>query len=382
MTETAPAGGPLRGVRVVEFAGIGPGPLAGMLLADLGADVVVLERPQASEITALVPRRGVIANRGKRLVTVDLKTEAGRGLARSLIDRADVVVEGFRPGTIERLGFGPDELLRRRPALVICRITGWGQEGPRSRTAGHDITYLAVTGALDAIGRAGEPPVPPVNFLGDYAGGTLFAVLGILAALFEARRTGVGQVVDAAMTDGVGALLAPTLGMLATGVWRSERGTNFIDTGAPFYDVYRTRDDKYLALGGLEEEFFAQLAKGLGLTAAEVEDRWNPARWPALRARIAATVATRTRDEWMARFEGTDACVAPVLTVTEAAADPANQARGAFVSIGGVVHPAPAPRFGRTPARAPSPPPEAVTDGAMVLADWEEAGRTPAPGAA
>lgn len=362
--------GPLAGVRVVEMAGIGPGPLAGMLLADMGADVVVVDRPTPSEIAALTPRRFQIAHRGKRIVTVDLKTAAGVAAAKDLAGRADGLLEGFRPGTMERLGLGPADLWEARPELVYCRITGWGQTGPRARTAGHDLDYIAVTGALAALGRAGAAPTPPINLLGDYAGGTMFAVTGFLAALVEARRSGRGQVVDAAMTDGVGALLAPMAGMIAAGQWRLQRGENLLDTGAPFYDVYPTRDGGYLAIGALEDQFFRALADGLGLTEADRADRWNPARWPALRSRIGAIVAGRTRSEWMAVFEGTDACVAPVLDWNEAAADPANRARAAFADVGGVVQPAPAPRFGRTPSREPGPPPDQPVPLGQVLESW------------
>ena len=371
MTDPGRTGtGPLAGVRVVELAGIGPAPLAGMLLADLGADVVFVERPAATGIAALVPKRHLITNRGKRLTRIDLKSEAGRAQLLELASRADVLIEGLRPGAIERLGLGPNDLHRVNPALVICRVTGWGQTGPRARTAGHDITYIAMTGALDLIGRRGEPPVPPINFLGDYAGGTMFAVVGILAALLEARRSGRGQVVDAAMTDGVGALLAPLIGMVAGKRWIPERGSNLFDTGAPFYDVYRTKDGRWLALGALEDEFFAQLAKGLGLSEAEIVDRGNPARWPALRKTLDERVASRTRDEWVAIFEGTDACVAPVLGLEEAVRHPDNVARGAFVDVDGVPQPAPAPRLSRTPLRPPAPPPETFADPAAIAAEW------------
>lgn len=362
--------GPLHGVRVVEFAGIGPGPLAGMLLADMGADVVVVDRPVATGIAAMVPREQLLTNRGKRLTTADLKTPAGRSEAGLLAARADVVLEGFRPGTMERLGLGPEVLLTQNPRLVYCRLTGWGQAGPRAATAGHDINYIAVTGALAALGRAGGPPTPPMNLLGDFAGGTMFAVTGILAALLEVERSGQGQVVDVAMTDGVGALLAPYMGMVASGRWAHGRGENLLDTGAPFYDVYEAADGRYLAIGALEDPFFAALAAGLGLSDAETAGRWDEARWPALRARIEAVVKTRTRDEWMTIFAGTDACVAPVLELDEAVSDAGNQARAAFVTVADVRHPAPAPRFGRTPCRPVQPPPvESVPLGA-ILDGW------------
>jgi alpha-methylacyl-CoA racemase len=359
-------------VRVVEFAGIGPAPLSGMMLADLGADVVVVERPGGGQIRALVPPRFQVADRGKRRVVVDLKQERGRAQARELLGRADALVEGFRPGTMERLGLGPEAVHEVNPRLVFARITGWGQTGPRAATAGHDITYLALTGALHAMGRAGEAPVPPMNLLADYAGGTLFGVIGILAAVLEARRSGRGQVVDIAMVDGVGALLAPTRGMLAAGVWRDERGVNLLDTGAPFYDVYRTRDGRYLAIGALEDEFFVQLVRGLGLDESWTGRRWDRATWPALRAEIARVVATRGRDEWDAMFAATDACVAPVLSLAESAADPHLRARAALIEVGGAVQPAAAPRFDRTPAPAPLPPPKALAEVESILRDWAE----------
>jgi alpha-methylacyl-CoA racemase len=357
-------------VRVVEFAGIGPAPLSGMMLADLGADVVVVERPGGGQIRALVPPRFQVADRGKRRVVVDLKQERGRAQVRELLGRADALVEGFRPGTMERLGLGPEAVHEVNPRLVYARITGWGQTGPRAATAGHDITYLALTGALHAMGRAGEAPVPPMNLVADYAGGTLFGVIGILAAVLGARRSGRGQVVDIAMVDGVGALLAPTRGMLAAGVWRDERGVNLLDTGAPFYDVYETRDGRYLAIGALEDEFFAQLVRGLGLDESWTGRRWDRAAWPALRDEIARVVATRGRDEWDAVFAATDACVAPVLSLAESAADPHLRARAALIEVGGVVQPAAAPRFDRTPAPPPAPPEEAVSQVEELVRDW------------
>lgn len=366
--------GPLMGVRVVEFAGIGPGPLAGMLLADWGAEVVVVDRPRPSQISVLIPKPFLITNRGKRLTTADLKSESGRAAVWSLLERADVALEGFRPGTLERLGFGPAEALTRNPRLVYTRITGWGQTGPRARSAGHDISYIALTGALAAIGRAAEPPVPPMNLLGDYAGGTMFAVAGTLAALLEVGRSGRGQVVDAAMTDGVGALLAPLMAMTAAGVWTGERGRNLLDTGAPFYDVYRTGDDRFVAVGALEDEFFAALLAGLEIDPASIDDRWDPGTWPALRRRIAAVVAGKTRDEWAAVFAATDACVAPVLSLDEAEVEPHNVARAAFVRVDGHPHPAKAPRFDRTPTSAPTPPPLTVEPIDDILEDWAHQG--------
>ncbi len=342
-----------------------------MLLADLGADVVVVDRPGAGGIGSLVPRRHLITNRGKRLTVVDLKTVIGRASVLQMLDGADGLLEGFRPGTMERLGLGPESLLGRNPRLVVCRITGWGQTGPLAQTAGHDINYIALTGSLDTIGRAGGPPMPPVNFLGDYAGGTMFAVAGLLAALLEAGRSGRGQVVDAAMIDGVGALMAPMMGMLAAGAWVPERGRNLFDTGAPFYDVYPTADQKFLAVGALEDEFFAALVRGLGLPHEVTASRWNQGTWPELRRQIAAAIVEKTRDEWELIFAGSDACVAPVLTIAEAAGHPHHQRRGGFVTVEGQLQPAPAPRFSSTPPPpSPAAPPVDLTPIQAILADW------------
>ncbi len=341
-----------------------------MLLADFGADVVVVDRPNAAGIGSLVPRRYLITNRGKRFTIADLKTLDGRTAVLQMLDGADGLIEGFRPGTMERLGLGPEVLLERNPRLVFGRITGWGQTGPLAQTAGHDINYIALTGSLDAIGRAGKPPVPPVNFLGDYAGGTMFAVAGVLAALLEAARSGRGQVVDAAMVDGVGALLAPMMGMMAAGVWQPERGRNLFDTGAPFYDVYPTADGKFLAVGALEEEFFAILVRGLGLPKDVTASRMDRATWPELRRQMAAAIVERTREEWEAVFAGSDGCVAPVLTIAEAARHPHHQSRTGFVTVDGQLQPGPAPRFSVTPSRVPAAPPVDSTPIEAILADW------------
>jgi alpha-methylacyl-CoA racemase len=370
---TAPAAGPpLAGVRVLEIAGLGPAPFCGMLLADFGADVVVVERPDGAGLGGLVPAEARLTNRGKRRVAVDLKSPRGREAVLGLAARADVLVEGFRPGVMERLRLGPAEVLARRPGLVYARLTGWGQEGPRAGTAGHDITYLAVAGMLDLLGRAGGPPTPPANLLGDYAAGSLFALAGILAALLVAGRTGQGQVVDAAIVDGLGVLRTPLEGLRRGGAWPGPRGTNLLDTGAPFYDVYQTRDGRWVAVGALEDRFFASLADALGLDPRWHRDRWDPAHWPALREALAAALRTRTLAEWDERFRGSDACVAPVLTPAEAAADPHIRARGP--AHGGGDGPPPAPRFGGTPCRPPAPPPAGVVPVEEVAAGWEAGG--------
>ncbi len=364
-----PPSGPLAGLRVVEFAGLGPAPLAGMLLADLGADVVVVDRPDAAAIHRFVAPPYRLAERGKRRVGLDLKAPEGVAGALALVECGEALIEGLRPGAMERLGLGPEVALSRRPSLVYARITGWGQTGPRAPTAGHDIDYLAITGALHAIGPAGAPVVP-LNLVGDYAGGTLFGVVGLLAALLEARRSGQGQVVDVAMVDGVGAIMAPLFGMLAGGGWEDRREANLLDGAAPFYTTYRTRDGGFLAVGALEDRFFSVLAAGLDLDPGLVVTRRDRATWPALRETLAARIATRTRDEWVAHFDGSDACVAPVLSLGEAGSDAHQRARGAFVEVDGVQHPAPAPRFGRTPARPPGRPAVESVDLKVVLEQW------------
>jgi alpha-methylacyl-CoA racemase len=342
--------GPLAGVRVVEFAGLGPGPFCGMLLADLGADVVRIDRP--------APRGGLIGalgstsllDRGKRSIALDLKAPADLDVVRALIRRSDVLLEGFRPGVMERLGLGPEEALAANPALVYGRMTGWGQTGPLASTAGHDIGYIALTGALGASGRPDERPAPPLNLLGDFGGGGVFLALGALAALVHARATGKGQVVDAAIVDGTAVLTTMIHGMVDAGVWTDRRGVNLLDTGAPFYDVYRCADGQFLAVGALEEQFYAALLDGLGLAGDEtLPDRTDPRQWPALRERFATVFAGRTRAEWWTVFEGTDACVAPVWSLLEATSDRHNRERGVFVEVDGVVQPDVAPRFSATP---------------------------------
>jgi alpha-methylacyl-CoA racemase len=341
--------GPLDGLRVVELAGIGPVPFAGMLLADLGADVVRVDRASGDGRPHTAHQ---VLDRGRRSVALDLKQPSAVEIVLRLVERADVFVEGYRPGVTERLGLGPEPCLARNPRLVYARVTGWGRDGPLAATAGHDINYLARSGALDAIGRAGGPPVPPVNLLGDFAGGGLPLVAGVLAALYERERSGRGQVVDAAIVDGVAALTGMVLGLAAAGQWRPERGTNLLDTGAPCYDVYRCADGRYVAVGALEEPFYRALLAGLELDPAAVPDRTDPARWPDLREVLAARFATRTRDEWAAVFDGTDACVTPVLSLAEATRGPA------YLTRDGLTQPAPGPWFSRTPVRLPDPAPE------------------------
>jgi alpha-methylacyl-CoA racemase len=337
--------GPLSGVKILEFAGIGPAPLAGMLFADLGADVLRIDR--AGETG---PRLTDPKGRGKHTLALNLKSADDLETALKLIEAADALIEGFRPGVMERLGLGPQQALKRNPKLVYGRMTGWGQEGPLAHTAGHDINYIALTGALHAIGRRGEPPPPPLNLIGDYAGGAMFLAFGVLAGMLSARSTGRGQVVDAAMVDGVAALMALFHGMKADGLWSSEREDNLLDGAAHFYDTYECADGQWLAVGAIEPQFHALLVKGLGFSEADFPGRMDRANWPAHSERIAARIREKTRDEWMAIFEGTDACVAPVLSMDEAPNHPHIKARGTLARVGGRLQAAPAPRFSLTPS--------------------------------
>jgi alpha-methylacyl-CoA racemase len=362
--------GPLTGVRVIEFEAIGPGPFCGMLLADMGADVLLVDRPDDPQLGFSRERRHDVMLRGRRSLTLDLKSPHAVAAARLLCDRADALVEGFRPGVMERLGLGPDVLLARNPKLVYGRMTGWGQDGPLSARAGHDIDYIALSGALHAIGRAGSPPAPPLNLVGDFGGGGMLLGFGLACALFEARCSGQGQVVDAAMVEGASLLATMFAGMRAAHSWTDERGANVLDGGAPWYDSYATRDGKFVAVGAIEPKFYAELLQRLGLDPATLPGQHDPAGWPRLRARLAAAFATKTRDEWAAVFAASDACVAPVLTFAEAQTHPQAQARGAFVTAGGIVQPAPAPRFSRTRAEVRSGPPERGQGGGQALADW------------
>ncbi len=355
--------GPLTSLRVVEFSGIGPGPLVGQLLADLGADVVTVDRRSAKADPADVNRRN------KRSVALDLRKAEGLAATRCMLAGADVLIEGFRPGVMERLGLGPDVCLSANPRLVYGRMTGWGQTGPLAHTAGHDINYLGITGALHAIGRPDEPPVPPLNLVADFGGGSMFLVFGILAALFERSKSGHGQVVDAAMVDGVPAMLGLLHGMLARGIWSEQRGRNLLDGGAPFYRTYGTADGKYMSVGALEPEFFAELVRRAGLPETQIETQNDPDQWPDMHARYTELFRLRTRDEWTAVFEGSDACAGPVLTFTEAAEHPHNAARGTFFRQDGVLQAAPAPRFGRTPAARPRPPGASGADTHAVLVE-------------
>ena len=355
--------GPLSTLKVIEMVGLGPCPLAGQLMADLGAEVIVIDRISGQDISKDVNRRG------KRSIALNLKQPEGLEVARRLIGNADVLIEGFRPGVMERLGLGSDECLALNPRLIYGRMTGWGQEGPLSHSAGHDINYLAITGALHAIGKRGEPPIPPLNLAADYGGGTMFLVMGILAALFERGISGRGQVIDAAMIDGVPAMMGLVHTMLAQGLWTREREDNMLDTGAPWYRCYRTSDDRFMSVGAIEPQFFAELVRLLDLGEDLLARQLDKSAWPDMHALFETTFASRTRDEWAALFEGTDACVAPVLDFDEAATYPHNRARSLFVETGGVMQAATAPRFSRSVSAAPRPASRTGADGQAILAE-------------
>jgi alpha-methylacyl-CoA racemase len=359
----------LQDLHVVELAGIGPAPFAAMVLADLGADVLRVDRPGGPELGFATPEHDLL-NRGRRNVVVDLKHPRGPGVVLDLVERADVLIESYRPGVAERLGVGPDDCWARNPRLVYGRMTGWGQAGPLAPTAGHDINYVAVTGALHAIGRAGGPPQVPLNVLGDFGGGAMFLVCGVLAAVWEAARSGRGQVVDAAVVDGTSVLTALARGMVAAGGWTDRRGTNLLDTGVPWYDVYLTSDGEYVAVGALEPGFYAELLRGLELDPAEVPDRSDPGQWPSLRALFARTFAARTQAEWQDRFDGTDGCVSPVLGLDASVRHAHLAERASYVEVGGVTQPAPAPRFSRTAAALGQPPARVGQHTVEALTEW------------
>jgi alpha-methylacyl-CoA racemase len=356
--------GPLAGIRIVELAAIGPAPFGVMLLADLGAEVVRVDRVGGPGAEASM--RGLSRNR--RSVAADLKSEEGREVVLRLAETADVLVEGMRPGVAERLGVGPDDCRDRNPRLVYARMTGWGQDGPLADRAGHDIDYAAVAGALHPVGRADDTPQPPLNYLADFGGGGTYLAIGVLAALLERERSGEGQVVDAAMVDGAASLTAFFHGLMALGAWSTEREANLLDGAAPYYDSYRCADGRFLAVGALEPQFHAELLAGLGLDPAEFP-QGDRSSWPEQKRRIAAVVATRTRDEWAERFAGTDACVAPVLDLAEAPSHPHNRARSVFIEVDGHPQPAPAPRLSRTPGEVRSPAPSAGEHTDEVLAE-------------
>ncbi len=361
--------GPLSGIRVLEFEAIGPAPFAGMLLADMGADVLVVDRPASSDLGLTRERWYDVMMRGKRSVMLDLKNASSRGVILELLSRADVLIEGFRPGVMERLGLGPDVALAANPRLVYGRMTGWGQHGPLAPRAGHDINYIALAGVLNAFGRKGEPPVPPLNLVGDFGGGGMLLGFGVACALLEAARSGKGQVVDAAMVDGASLLAAMFSGFLASRNWSEERGVNILDTGAPWYDVYETKDGKYVSIGAIEARFYEELVKRLGLNGLPAQH--DRARWPEMREAFCKTFKAKTREEWCSVFEGSDACFAPVLGFSEARGHPHAVERKSFITSKDVEQPAPAPRFSRTPGAVRRGPPERGAGGAEALRDWD-----------
>jgi len=361
--------GPLHGLRVVELASIGPGPMCAMLLADLGADVIRIDRLEPSGLGVPMNARFDVNARSRRSAALDLKSPAGRDAVLRIVEHADVLIEGFRPGVAERLGLGPADCQARNQRLVYGRMTGFGQTGPLAQAAGHDLNYIALTGALDAIGPAGGAPVPPLNLVGDYGGGALYLAFGLMAALFERQSSGRGQVVDAAMVDGAASLMSMFHGMLAAGGWPGRRGENLLDGGAPFYGVYETADGKHVSIGSLEPKFYAEMVKRLGLDERFLRLQGDASQWPSLREAIAAAVRTRTRDEWSALLEGTDVCFAPVLALGEVHQHPHAVARGTYVEVAGVVQPGPAPRFDRSVPDHPRPAPAIGAHTAEVLAE-------------
>jgi alpha-methylacyl-CoA racemase len=367
MTDDSRAGGPLTGLKVIELASIGPGPYAAMLLADLGAEVIRVERPGPPS-SSLPPEQDV-TRRNRRSVVLDLQREEGVDALLQLVEHADVLIEGFRPGVTERLGLGPDDCSAVNSRLVYGRMTGWGQAGPLASSAGHDIGYIAITGALHAIGRRDDGPTPPLNLVGDFGGGSMFLVMGILAACWESARSGRGQVVDAAIVDGASSLTAIIHGMMASGLWTDQRESNVLDGGVPWYDTYATADGRHMAVGAIEPQFYRVFVHLLGIDSDESERR-DPKLWKSLREKISDAFMTRTQDEWSRTFEGTDACVAPILSLREAAEHPHLAERDTFVEVDGIVQPAPAPRFSRSVAPAPTPPRGLGADTRDVLEQW------------
>jgi alpha-methylacyl-CoA racemase len=365
--------GPLAGVTVIEIAGIGPGPFCGMMLADMGAEVIRVDR--ADNVRGGDPDLppADLLNRGRRSVGVDLKSPDGVEVVLELVEQADALIEGFRAGVAERLGIGPDECLARNPKLVYGRMTGWGQDGPYARAAGHDINYIALAGALEPIGRRGEAPVPPLNLVGDFGGGGMLLAFGVVCGVLERQRSGQGQVIDAAMVDGAATLMTMTHAFRAMGIWDDERGTNMLDTGAHFYDVYETADGKYVSIGSIEPQFYAELLRRTGLEGEDLPWQHDRAQWPALKERLAAIFRAKTRDEWCELMEGTDVCFAPVLSIPEAIEHPHNVHRGTFVEVASIPQPGPAPRFSRTSPEVTAPPPHPGqhTDDVLAAAGFD-----------
>jgi alpha-methylacyl-CoA racemase len=362
--------GPLAGLKVVEMAGIGPAPFCAMLLADMGAEVIRIDRLVASDIGIPVPPKFDLLNRSKRSIAIDLKSEQGKETVLGLIEKADVLIEGFRPGVMERLGLGPDICLAKNPGLVYGRMTGWGQDGPLSQAAGHDLNYIALTGALNAMGRAGEVPAIPLNLVGDFAGGSLYLAMGILAAIYSVKNGGQGQVVDAAIVDGTANLLSLMYSYWQMGGWSLQRGTNIVDSGAPFYEVYETSDGRYITIAAVEKKFYLELIERIGLSGQDLPKQGSAKDWPQLKQRFSELFKTRTQKEWCEILEGTDACFAPVLDIEECIAHPHNSFRKIHLEIDGVINPAPAPRFSHTPSEISKTPSAIGEDSSEILADW------------
>ena len=362
--------GVLSGYKVVEFAGIGPAPMCAMLLSDMGAEVLRIDRTEDADLGVATDAKFNLLGRGRRSVAIDLKQPAGTEAALKLIGQADALIEGFRPGVMERLGVGPDVCLARNPRLVFGRMTGWGQEGPLAKAVGHDINYIALVGALHSIGRKGEPPVPPLNLVGDFGGGGVFLALGVVGALLEAQKSGKGQVIDVAMIDGAASLMTAIYGLRAAGKWTDNRGENILDTGAHYYNVYETSDGQYVSVGSIEPKFYAELLRLTGLEREELPRQNDRFAWPSLTEKLAAIFKTKTRAEWDELLEGSDICYAPVLNMKEAAGHPHNRKRGTFVEIDGVPQPAPAPRFSRTPSAIQRPPASPGEHTEEALRDW------------
>jgi alpha-methylacyl-CoA racemase len=362
--------GVLSGYRVIELAGIGPGPMCAMLLSDMGADVLRIDRVADAGLGVAMDAKYSLLNRGRRSVALDLKRPEAIEAVLRLVEKADALIEGFRPGVTERLGLGPDHCLARNPRLIYGRMTGWGQEGPLAHASGHDINYIALSGALHSIGRKGEAPVPPLNLVGDFGGGALYLALGVVAGLLEAQKSGKGQVVDAAMVDGAASLMTLIYGMHGSGIWNNERGDNILDTGAHYYDVYETRDGKYVSIGAIEAKFYEELLRLSGLKGEQLPHQQDRNSWPAMKQRLKTLFRTKTRDEWCKIMEGSDVCFAPVLSMDEAPRHPHNLHRGTFVDQGGVTQPGPAPRFSRTPSAIQRPPATPGEHTEEALRDW------------
>jgi alpha-methylacyl-CoA racemase len=370
LSEGRPRSGPLAGLRVIELAGLGPGPFCAMVLADLGAEVIRLERVGMPPVRPGMPDRRLVLTRGRQAIGVDLKRQEGVELVLRMAEHADVLLEGFRPGVVERLGIGPTACLERNRRLIYGRITGYGRDGPLAGDAGHDINYISIAGALSPIGRRGEAPVPPLNLIADFGGGGMLLAMGILAAAYERMSSGLGQVVDAAMVDGAALLTTMLHEIRGMSLWNDERGTNSMDTGSHYYNVYETSDGEFISVGAMEPHFYREFMRGLGFSDESIPPQDDPSQWEPLKREVADIFRGRTRSEWLAIFDGTDACVTPVLSLGEAPAHPHNRQRATFVDVGGVTTPAPAPRFGRTPPPTPSPPPDAGMHAVEALVEW------------